>query len=293
MNTYFPLLFLSIAIGFLIYLQRKHETPNKVIVPLLCLILGIFVSLLSYENLTSFNEDLRSEIIGMLIEIGVIYLLIDWSLQVDRKRERESKERTEYIFYMRSHLKNLLYKLEKRYLSLFDEKSDNRLTKRFLDDHFYEKVKLEVFTGNSDTQSYNHLFRNFAIKEVEKFILIYRHTMPTTLLHYLLCLEGELQKELETDKINTNMLNKNNPDLVEFYILSSLKEIGYMIVEIYNYATEMEKKYFGGQAKYLKNQDRKIIREEKIAKLKKKAKQFFKFSKPLGKDKDNDTSTSV
>jgi hypothetical protein len=218
----------------------------------------------------------------MLIEIGVIYLLIDLSLEVDRKRERKEKEMDNYFIYLEKKIINLLYELEKRYLSLFNEPPDDHISEKFLKSYFLQKLKWEVFTGNSDTQSYNHLFRDFAAKEVEKLILLYHHVMPTNLLRYLLRLDGELQKELEINKIDTNMLNKNYCDKVEFHIFITLRQIASIILGIHKYTNRIKQE----------RHEKLEIELKKLIKTKGAKKRFINPRKPIIKDKNNNTLES-
>lgn len=277
---YHSLSFLVITIGILFYLKRKRKKPNKVIVPLLCLALGIFVTLISYESFLDFNEDIRSEIIGMLIEIAVIYLLIEYSLEADKKAQNKSV----YRHVLRNQIKTFLQKAEDRYLSLFDNpppscfESDSFLF--VIDKH----IKWELFTKNSGANNYNSIFRDSMVKETENLILLYQQIMPQILLEKLLVLQNELHRNLILEVSAKDLELMDNSRKEKQDISGTLITIRGQLVLMKKYITKLENIINVEREQEIKQIEKKIKRREKIADSKAKVKQWL--IKPCNKNKD-------
>ncbi|MFD1444696.1 hypothetical protein [Thermoactinomyces vulgaris] len=156
-------------------------------------IFGFFLAFTLFSNFKEFITEMRSEIVGMCIDIGLVYLIIEHTLSNDRKREEREKEKSAYKHYLRENLSYLLPELDRRYMSLFKDSTTKDISDYFVENFDEQNIKWELFAGNSGTRSYNYLFREFASKEVEKLILIYNRVMPNDLLHHLLSLETQRQ----------------------------------------------------------------------------------------------------
>jgi hypothetical protein len=287
MKVAISLLFLVIAGLILVYLKRKHIS-NKIIVPLLFLVLGITASQISYKSFADFVEDLRSEIIGMFIEVGIIYLLVDWSLEVERERERKRKETHNYGFFLKDELGKLLNELERRYLNLYENAQELDMTPRTIRKLMIKnQIRWEAFTSSSNPDSYDNLFRNFAAKEIEHLMLFYRDVMPEELLNQILKLESILKSNPEVENIDS--IDEKEKDL----ITKTLGEIGSRLFRMRMIIDRLENEYTKDMEKFVEGLYQASERNQKIYNMKMEIKNFFKSLISRRKDEDKDISIDV
>jgi hypothetical protein len=258
-------------------------------------IFGFFLAFTLFSNFKEFITEMRSEIVGMCIDIGLVYLIIEHTLSNDRKREEREKEKSAYKHYLRENLSYLLPELDRRYMSLFKDSTTKDISDYFVENFDEQNIKWELFAGNSGTRSYNYLFREFASKEVEKLILIYNRVMPNDLLHHLLSLENELRYDLDINKLHERY--KNNPEKINSHIVSTLRDIGNLIIGMYSCTIKLEEEIVKDTKKSIEEKRRKLMIRKKVTEVTMKLVQFFKSRKPRGKsknkDKDNNISTNA
>mgnify|MGYP001340471300 CR=1 FL=1 len=247
--------------------------------------LGILYSFGTYQSLNDFLDDMHSELIGMCLEVGLIYFFIDASLENERKREEREKEKRLYQFILKDPLDSLLKKLESRYISLFDT-SLMSFSEMRLSEEFFEKpkeIRWNLFRSdqrksNSYEYEYKDYFQNYAEKEIRNFLNSYQNILPQHLVLDLLYLERVIKEtwialgSKETLALHINL-------------------IGLIIFRIKEYTEYLDKEWQKGMNELIHRRRQMITRQKRWKQRYGKIKQFF--TRSQNKDKDNGISTDA
>lgn len=184
---------------YLVLLWRiiKRGSINSAELISVVVIAGFALSYVLYPNFGEFLNDIRPEIIGMCLDVGLVYLIIESSLRNERKRKEKEKEREVYNLYIRNQLDSFLEEIERRYLSLFDTEN-KELTEAFVKSkakpikwHLFESRKNK--NGSTVSSGFDNVVGNYAKNEIRNLILIYQSVMPQKLINLVLALDNHLQ----------------------------------------------------------------------------------------------------
>jgi hypothetical protein len=283
--------------------RKKFKGITSMEIIIFIYAVGLLLAYFSYSDLKGFLDDMRSELIGMCIEIGLVYIIIEKSLSNDRKRQERKNEAENYYLYLRESFEPLLSEVEYKFLSLFDTEK-NELSIDFLKEINNKQIKWDLFEiEQKDLHSrlffsqIDNIFHPIR-KELKDFVVSNKDLMSKGFYESILTLIEAL-RDLSFPKEFPHATFKESTVI-------RLMAVGFRIKMIKKQADELTKEVEGEVEAQVSKLNKRFEKNRKRAYRRlmmkwriQRAKQFFANlwgkakNKNKNKDKDSDTSASV